>query len=162
MMGEKLELLVDSKEAKMAQKMVAAAKDDSAKAVAKSIHAHQQTWGKMKASEQTQLVNQSALWAIKQSGHRVKCPACKSDALVTGLPLAAPTRKLQGDHILVAQPYLPSKFECIACGLKIAGLPQLHAAGVGDVFTSTSVFEPAEFYGLFDDYQGYEEDNNEP
>ena len=78
------------------------------------------------------------------------------------MPVAPPNQKLKDGLIVVTQPFLPSKFECIACKLKIVGLPQLHACGLASVYTSTSTYDPAEFYGPSDEYQGYEDDNNEP
>jgi len=44
---------------------------------------------------------------------------------------------------------LPSAFECVACGLKIAGLSKLSACGLGDGFIATSTLSPAEFFGLY-------------
>ena len=47
------------------------------------------------------------------------------------------------------QTMLPSSFECIACKLKISGFSKLAACGLGDAFTATSTFSPAEFFGLY-------------
>jgi hypothetical protein len=160
--GEKLELLLGRAEANTAMKLIAAAKDESAKAVEKNIQAHKTVWEAKPPAERKQLSDQAALWATRQSGHRVKCPACDSDALVFGMPLAPPNRKLKGGLIIVTQSFLPSKFECIACGLKIAGLPQLHACGLADAYKATNTYDPATFYAPDDDYPEYEEDNNEP
>ena len=161
-LGEKLDLLVGKKEAQVAMKIIAAAKDDSAKAVAKNISAHKTVWDSKTPAEQTKLSSQSALWATRRTGHRVKCPACESDALVMGTPVAAPNQKLKQGMIVVTQSFLPSKFECIACGLNIAGLPQLHASGLANAYTATSTYDPATFYAPYDEYAGYEDDNNEP
>ena len=60
------------------------------------------------------------------------------------------------------QQYLPSKFECVACQLKISGLSPLTACGLGDTFTATFTYELADYYAPNDDYAGYEDDNNEP
>src|ERR1043166_2250071 len=136
-MGEKLDLLFGKKEAEVAVKMIAAAKDESAKAVAKNISAHKTVWESKELNEQKKLASQAAFWATRRKGHRVKCPACDSDALVIGTPVAPPNHKLKQGLILVTQSYLPAQFECIACGLKIAGLPQLHACGLGNVYTAT-------------------------
>jgi hypothetical protein len=159
-MGEKLDLLVGKKEAVVAMKIIAAAKDDSAKAVAKNIGAHKTVWDAKAPAEQKKLLGQSALWAARRTGHRVKCPACDSDALVMGTPVSAPNQKLKQGMIVVTQSFLPSKFECIACGLKIVGLPQLHACGLANVYTTTSTYDPASFYAPSEEY-GYAEDNNE-
>jgi hypothetical protein len=67
---------------------------------------------------------------------------------------------------------LPSAFECVACGLKIAGLSKLSACGLGDAFTATTTLTPAEYFGLYTEQDldearasggepEYEEDFNE-
>ncbi len=65
-MGEKLDLLVGKKEAVVAMKIIAAAKDDSAKAVAKNIGAHKTVWDSKAPAEQKKLSGQSALWAARR------------------------------------------------------------------------------------------------
>ena len=161
-MGEKLDLLVGKEETEVAMKIITAAKDEGAKAVAKSIQAHKTVWELKPPEEQTKLSNRSAVWATRQTGHGVKCPACNSDALVTGTPIAPPNQKLKEGLIVVIQSFLPSQYECIACGLKISGLPQLHACGLANAYKSTSTFDPAEFYAPYDEHAGYEDDMNEP
>jgi hypothetical protein len=53
--------------------------------------------------------------------------------------------------IIQRQTMLPSSFECIACGLKIAGLSKLSACGLGDTFTATTRSSAAEFFNLHTD-----------
>ena len=162
-MGEGLAVVVGKPEAKIAEKLIAASKDESAKAVAKAIAAHKTVWSAKDKAEQQKLLKQASVWAIRQSGHRVKCPACESDSLVFGGPVSEPIRKLDGDLIIETQEYLPEKFECVACQLKIAGLSQLSACGLGATFKATSTYDAAEYYGADNtDYSGFEEDNNEP
>jgi hypothetical protein len=79
-------------------------------------------------------------------------------------PVSAPQVKLNDDLIIETQEFLPSKFECIACQLKIAGLSHLGAANLGMPFTRTVTYDPADYYASqdqYDEYSGYEEDNNE-
>ena len=79
--------------------------------------------------------------------------------------MSAPLRKFDNDVadlIIETQDYLPVKFECIACKLKISGLSQLSACGLGNVFKHTSTYDAANYYAPQDDYDGYEDDNNEP
>jgi hypothetical protein len=47
--------------------------------------------------------------------------------------------------------------------MKIAGLSQLTAAGLGDVYVQAQSYNANEFYSSpsEDDYEGYEPDNNE-
>jgi hypothetical protein len=160
--GETLENFVGQRTAQIAIEMIAASLDDSAKAVAKAIGAHGAVWGAKEAAERLLLARQASIWATKQTGHRVKCPACGCDALLSGAPIDAPIRTIDGDEITEVQQKLPSKFECIACGIKISGLPQLAACGFGDAFKTTSIYDAADYYAQDDDYSGYEPDNNEP
>lgn len=160
-MREELSLLVGDKESKVAAKLISASKDESAKAVAKAISAHKTVWESKDAEEQEKLVRQASVWATRQAGHRVACPACMNEALVVGSPISEPLRKLDGDLIVEAQEYLPSKFECVACQLKIAGLSQLSACGLGATYKSTSTYDAAEYYAPEDQHPGFDDDNNE-
>jgi hypothetical protein len=105
----------------------------------------------------------AAVCATKHVGHRVQCPACACVAVVTGDPITAPKKTIDGDIITEKQEHLPNKFECVACGMKIAGLSQLTAAGLGDVYVQAQSYNANEFYSSSpeDAYGGYEEDNNE-
>lgn len=159
--GEELDLLVGEEESKVAAQLIAASKDESAKAVAKAIVAHKTVWESMDADEQEKLTHQASVWATRQTGHRVQCPACGNAALVTGAPISEPIRKLDGDLIIEAQEYLPSRFECVACSLKITGLSQLSACELGSTYKSTFTYDVAEYYATEDEYQGFDDDNNE-
>jgi hypothetical protein len=162
-MGETMESLFGKEEAVLAVQIVAAAKDEGAKAAAKNIHAHKTVWEEKNAEERGILSAQASLWAKKQTGHRVTCPSCNSDALVIGNAVAPATQRLKDGLIVETQDFLPEKFECTACGLKIVGLAHLHASGLGDTYKTTSTYDPAEYYAVNnDEYSGYEDDNNEP
>lgn len=160
-MGLTLQDFLGTEESEVAERLIAAAADESAKAVMGDIEAHKVDWGNKPQSERDTLTAQASLWASRQAGHRVKCPACASDALVDGEPVSAPSRKLDGDLIVETHEHLPNRFECIACGLKIAGLSRLAVAALADRFKKTSTYDPAEIYAPDDDYSGYEDDNNE-
>jgi hypothetical protein len=160
-MGKELEDLVDDDEAKAARALIAAAADEGAKAVRGDVDAHQKVWSGKGNEERKTLVEQADLWARRQLGHRVNCPACASRALVVGDPIATPVRRLQDEEIIETQEYLPNRFECIACGLKISGLSRLQAVGLGDRYKRTLNYDAAEYYAPEDEHQGYEEDNNE-
>jgi len=159
-MGGTLELFLGSKEAaEIAEKMIAAARDDAAKSVERTIKGHREAFLKKDEDEQQDLLDQAAVWATRHDGHRVKCPACSADAILSGDPIAAPIQHLEDDHIIEKQDYLPSKFECVACGLKISGFPQLTASGLGDTYTATFTYDAVEYYGQMMEPQ-YEEDFN--
>jgi hypothetical protein len=160
-MNEDLSNLIGIKESEVARQMMTAAKDESAKAVAKTISAHQTVWESKEAAEKTKLTRQASTWATRQTGHRVICPACNNDALVVGEAISEPIRRLDGDLIIESQEYLPVKFECIACQLKIAGLSQLNACNLGATYKSTSTYDAAEYYAPEDEHPGFDDDNNE-
>ncbi|MBX9848416.1 MAG: hypothetical protein K2X64_03920 [Rhodocyclaceae bacterium] len=160
--GERLAFLVGGSEEAFAKQLIDASRDESAKAVNKAVAAHKTVWEATDATERAKLEKQAGVWATRQSGHRVKCPACTSDALLIGAPITAPIRKLENDLIIETQDYLPSKFECVACKLKISGLPQLTACNLGATYKSTFTYDAADYYAPDDAYMGYEDDNNEP
>jgi hypothetical protein len=139
--------------------MVAASLDESAKSVGKAIYDHKTKWAEKTPEDQETLAKQAKLWAKRYEGHRVPCPACDSTALVTGESISPPIKTMEEDIVVETQKHLPSKFECIACGLKISGLPQLAAANVGDTYTSSSAYDAADYYRT--PYDEYEDDNNE-
>ena len=161
-MGLSLEEFVGADEAKAAEVIMAAAADESAKAVKGDVEAHAKVWQAKGDDERATLAAQAEVWATRQTGHRVQCPACGANALVTGGPVSAPVRKLEEDEIVEKQEYLPSHFECIACGLKINGLSRLAVVGLADRYTNTQVYDAAEYYAeREDEWAGYEDDNNE-
>jgi hypothetical protein len=160
-MGMTLENFVGVDEAAAAVEMMAAAADDSAKAVKGDIDAHRKIW-EGRGEERVTLIAQAKLWASRQEGHRVTCPACETVGLVFGRPVAGARRKLEDDVIIEKQEYLPTHFECIACGLKISNLSRLAVVGLADRYTNTQQYDAAEYYALpQDEWGGYEEDNNE-
>ena len=138
-----------------------ASKDESAKSVKQAIGAHKLVWD-TKSDDKENLALQSSTWATRQTGHRVSCPACNCVAILSGSPWAVPSKTIADDEITETQEYLPSKFECVACGLKILGLSRLTAAGLGDPFTATLSYDANDYYFSEDYYEGYEPDFNEP
>ena len=149
---------VFGEEADAARALMKASQDHSAKVIKKTIHDHWKAWNDFDTEEQEVLEKQAAVWATRHEGHRVPCPACQSIALVFGSPAGAPRRTLSESEVTEKQDFLPAKFECVACGLKISGLSHLTAAGIGDGFTSTKVYEASELYAQEPEF---EDDFNE-
>jgi hypothetical protein len=161
-MGMTLVDFLGENESRVANQLIAAAADESARAVKGDVQAHRKVWLAKEDAERTTLISQAALWANRQTGHRVECPACGSPALVVGEPVSAPVRKLNEHQITETQEHLPNHFECIACALKISGLSRLAAVNLADRYKKTEVYDAAQYYAPEDGYMGYEEDNNEP
>jgi hypothetical protein len=160
-MSRDLAFMFGPDEAELAEKLIAAWRDESAKAVQKAIAAHKTIWDGLESIERDKLAQSSTAWATRHHGHRVTCPACASDALVIGTAAAPPVKRLKDDLIVEVQDYLPSKFECVACKLKIAGLSQLTACGLGATYKSTSTYDAADYYAPEDPHEEFEDDNNE-
>ncbi len=160
-MSHDLEYLFGTDEAKLAEMLIAASRDESAKAVQKAIFANKTAWDSTDESERKKLFQKATVWASRQLGHRVMCPACASEALVFGTAVAAPVKRLDGELIIEVQDHLPAKFECVACKLKISGLSQLTACGLGATYKSTSTYDAADYYAPEDPHAQFEDDNNE-
>lgn len=160
-MGMTLRDYVGEDEAEVAKKLIAAAADDSAKAVKGEVEAHKKVWLAKGPKDRETSAGSASVWATRHAGHRVDCPACESRALVTGEPVSAPVQRLSEGEITETQEYLPNQFECVACGLKIAGLSRLAVVGLGDRYKKTQVYDAAEYYAPDDEHHGYEDDNNE-
>ncbi|MBY3343649.1 hypothetical protein [Rhizobium laguerreae] len=164
-MGLTLTDFIDGSEADVAGRLIAAAADKGAKAVLADVEAHRKEWLALSDGERASLAESAKVWATRQAGHRVTCPACSSIALVQGEAITPSVVKLDAEQSLVVetQDYLPSQFECVACRLKIHGLSRLAAVNdnLAKRFQNTSTYDAAEYYATEDDYPGYEEDNNE-
>jgi len=123
--------------------------DKAAESVRSDIVAYQKVWNDKSCADQALLRQRASVWAARHMGHRVHCPACGSDALVTGTPTGQVTTRANEDGIEQKQGHLPSSFECVACGLRIAGYSKLAACSLGNLFTATTYVEPSEFFGLY-------------
>ena len=160
-LGSDLDSFFGKDGAKVARTRIGAAKEAKTKEIRSTIESHKTVWEGKEPSERTKLTKQAEAWATKDTGHRVKCPACGAPAIVTGDPVTAPKKTIEGDIIHVRQSNLPGRFECQACGLKIVGLPNLIVADLGDAYVSTSSFDASAYYGEVEgDY--WDDDNNEP
>jgi hypothetical protein len=148
-MGRDLSSLIHESQA--AESMIASLKDASAEKVKNDIVAHRAVWNNKTDDERLRAVDQAKTWARRQVGHCVKCPSCCSPALVKGTPSGRVLRETTDVNVVERQSQSPASFECIACGLRIAGYSKLSACGLGDAFTDKSVYPIADYYGLHTD-----------
>lgn len=146
-MGKDLGDLFDDR--KSAEDLIASLQDTAAKAVLGEIEAHKKLWAAKSKAEQQILLNQATSWATRTAGHRSKCPSCGSPALIRGSPHGDVSSEIGEDEVVQKQTMLPSSFECVACKLRISGISKLSACGLGDAYTATSRFSPAEFFELY-------------
>lgn len=132
-----------------AQSMIDALQDEAAKAVAKDINAYSQVWSDKSDEDKETAIAQAKAWAIRYIGHRVSCPACASPGVLHGTASGAVSTNVDSGEIVQRQTMFPTAFECIACGLKILGLAKLSTCGLGDAFTATTTYTPAEYFELY-------------
>ena len=162
---ETLDNLFGEDMSKEADLQITALLDQNAQSVKGTINAHSIIWNGKDNEERTNLIKQAELLATRQQGHRVKCPACKSDSLLQGSSSGAPQTSVKADGIFEKQSMLPTSFECTACGLKISGLSKLVACGLGDTYISTNHYDAVEYFQIDIESEieaRMYEDNNEP
>ena len=160
--GESLETLFGIGESQKAKILIEAHDDENAKTVNKTVNAYKTIWENKTVEERETLAKQAGLVATKHHGHRVNCPACQTTGLLQGSPVGSPAQSIENDLVIEKQPMLPSQFECVACGLKVAGFSKLNACDLGDSFTSKSQYDAVEFFGIEpSEWDGFEDDNNE-
>ncbi|OZV66260.1 hypothetical protein [Winogradskyella aurantia] len=80
--------------------------------------------------------------------HRVECPSCKCTATVFGEPYGKQNVENNEDEIIVRQSILPTKFQCIACELKLSGYSSLKAANIGNHYTRRNTYSPEDYYDM--------------
>lgn len=162
--GSSIKVVFGADEAKTAETLIEALKDEAAKSVKGTINAHKTIWIEKTAEEREKLTKQAETVSLRVYGHRTKCPACDNVALIYGSPAGAESSGYKDGLIVVRQPMLPASFECKACGLKIVGYSKLNACGLGGTFTATSYTDPVEYFedDFRDHYAGMDQDNNEP
>lgn len=132
-----------------ALEMIASLDDAAAKAVEQDIKAHKQVWLSKPAADRDKATLQATAWATRHAGHRVKCPSCDSPAILHGTASGPVSTTVGNDEVVQRQTMLPSAFECISCGLRIAGYSKLSACGLGDAFSETTTYTAAEFFNLY-------------
>jgi hypothetical protein len=79
---------------------------------------------------------------------RVRCPSCNSWGVQWGQRVRTGEPIAEEDIILIKSVVLPTKFECVACGLTLTSHGELHFAGIGDRFTVDEYIDPRDYYGL--------------
>ena len=161
-MGTSLEDFLGKERASVASDLISTQAGESAKSVNRKVRLYEEVWNDKDSEQKARLSLQASTWATKQTGHRVSCPACKSDAIVSAKPISVPIQNISGDEITETLEYLPAVFECVACQLKISGLSNLIASGLGEAYKATFTYDAYDLFLPDDDYRGYEPDFNEP
>lgn len=115
------------------------------------IAAHKKVFESKEEQEQTRLKEEAQKSGDKLSSrgyHRIICPACGCTASIIGEVYGKDNIEHGDGEIIVRQSILPTKFNCIACELKLNGYNSLSAAGVGNHYTRRTTYSPEEYYDL--------------
>lgn len=144
--GESLESLFGNEVAEQAKEEISALKDDTANTVKGTIVAHRTVWGDKTPEEQEQARKQADTVSLRHYGHRVKCPACGSTALLHGKAAGEAKKEVSDNGVIEKQVMRPETFQCVACGLRISGYSKLRAADLGDTYISTSQYDAIEYF----------------
>jgi hypothetical protein len=150
---ESLSTLFGVEEAVIAEQSLQRAEASTLSAVKAQIAAHLRVFQAKDAEERKVLMaeaKQKSESLAHAGHHRVACPSCGSVATVQGDVYGGERVEHYERVITVRQSVVPTRFACIACGLKLAGYAELHAAGVADHFTQRREYTPEEYYGLID------------
>jgi len=157
-MGEPLEALMGDSEAEIAKQVLDDAKSEEQSKVKGLIAAHKKVFHSYDEDRRHQLLDEAGKAASKlafQRHHRVTCPACGGPATVQGTTFGLVTINHSEDEVVTSQAVLPTAFECISCGLRLASYGELKAAGLGDQYTRTSKYSPEDYFGLLDPADTY-------
>lgn len=151
--GETLASLLGEDEAKVAEKTLEETAKNLKEKVMSLIAAHKKVFDAKDQAEREQLAaeaEQEGLRLAHQKHHRVKCPACGCTSTVQGDVYGGEHVEHTGSAIVVRQNVHPTRFACLACGLKLSGYGELLAAGLADHFTHRTEFTPEAYYELVD------------
>lgn len=165
-LGETLETIFNEEEAKTALLMITETEIKTLEKIKSLIAAHTKVFEAKGEDE----INRLKAEAEKQSEilshnkcHKVTCPACSCTATVQGDVYGRENVEHCADEIISRQTVLPTKFSCIACGLKLTGYGQLSIAGVSEHFTHRSHYSPEDFYNMIsvDDIEIFRENDED-
>lgn len=132
--------------------------DAAAQSVLRDIDAFRVKWSQKPKEQQERLVTKAKEWASPEDGHVVCCPSCNSHSLLQGDAITPSRIEVVKDanNIIVRNTVLPTSFECIACGLKIAGYSRLSACKLGSEFTRKTVHSASDYFGLFNEEKAWD------
>lgn len=156
-----LEEFLGEEEAGTADALIQAADEKILTKVKKSINARKQIFEEKKPEVRERIAATSKAKADQAAhsgqGHRVTCPACGSTSTVRGEPVSTRPPQLEKGMIAIRETRLPTEFLCGACDLELNGHPELHAAGIGGLYTHLIKFDPVGYYGGYTDDSPEEE-----
>lgn len=148
-LGRDLTDLIGDEEALAAERLLVQADKTIQAEVQKRIGQAKKAFAAFPLGEQEQRRNALARRILRNPGafKVVTCPACAAEAEVSGEEIRRTEPRLEDEMVVVEHIILATKFECLSCGLALAGHEELNAAGIGGQFSVVDSSDPLDFYG---------------
>jgi hypothetical protein len=156
-LGKDLADLFGPEQALAAERMIAAAMEELetemrsyVAVLARRFQAlDEQDWAaRREAASRETLRRDNESWAPHQMGSVVPCPACGTEAWMTGELVRSGEPVTDEDAIVYEIIKIPTRLECSACGLEVVGHERLHAIGLGGLFARQFREDPASFFNI--------------
>ncbi len=149
--GKTLIDLLGSEDAKTASEMIAALDDTLRGEALKAIAKAKKAFDLLEVADRESLAEKAhqfscanAAWADRV----VACPACGSEALVSGKPGRVVETVANEGEIEEKTEVLPAALNCVACGLKLTKHGHLFHSGLGGLYTVKVAVEPVDYFGI--------------
>lgn len=148
--GLSLTDLLGADEGKAAELMISEEETTTKKQVIEKISAFKKVFSELPQEQKDKRIT-DANDEIRKNYSKakiVKCPACGTDALLSGDLISISDAKLIDDEIKQERRYMPSKFGCVACGLTLSGYQQIKHTDFAGQFVMNDVLDPIDFHGI--------------
>jgi hypothetical protein len=136
--GLELSDLFDEDEAKAAQVMIEASRNKARKKASDQIAAAKRTFQALPEQERNNLrgsASAKAKQARRLFGKLISCPACDSEAVITGENVRSTEPRLEEGLIIQETVMIPTLLRCFSCQLELNGHSLLHGAQLGGQYT---------------------------
>lgn len=134
-----------------AAELIAAHASKVRKDVLDRVSAHKRSFAALEQTEVESLKKQTAVRHTTlrtRNHHQVTCPACGLPALISGDSFVSFEPELTWDSVIEREEAVARKFECLHCGLRLAGLEELLAARVPTKYVRTITRDPSDYFGI--------------
>jgi len=145
-----LEDLLGKEESQAAEMMIAVEDNTTKKQVIDKINAYKKVFFDLPIDQQKNKIV-TAQVEIRRNYSKakiVKCPACGSDALLSGDLFSISAAKLDVGNIRQEKRYIPTKFGCVVCGLTLTSYQQIKITDFAGQFTLEEYLDPLDYHGI--------------
>jgi hypothetical protein len=156
-LGRDLDDLLGPDLARAANRLIKALLKEAAKAVRGRIAKHAKTFSALPSEERASLATTAAVKAallapLAPGATAVDCPACRSRAIMRGELIKEMKPRYADEMLLVGLEFLATSLKCVACGLDLNNIEEVHHAGLEPRFLGQRSTDVHELYES--DYEG--------